>query len=345
MQKFVQKSCQQKPGQETRRAGFTLVQLVTVLAIISLLGAGTFTIFNRGRATAQRAQCDAHLKTIALALDAHRQEYGKYPRQLQELTGKKYLAAVEEMHCPADPDPTGTYEEYYVPRAPRDSSEMPTVVCPFHEEMGTGQQAYLGRYVKQFATKPARLTAANGVTVQSPGGRPTAGTSGMELRGADIMRTGPSGMAVIEFADGSTATLRSDAQVTLLQSFIAGQVQAPLYTLVRQIAGTVSYQIHTGSKFDVVTPTATAGALGTTFDITVTGTGPNAQTSIIVTEGKVRLTTVDGTWLAPLGSLYTITGTLLNDLLALPGGLLPNVPLLPGGNNPLLPGLPLIPGL
>jgi hypothetical protein len=151
----------------------------------------------------------------------------------------------------------------------------------------------------------------------------------MELRGADIVRTGSSGMAIIQFADGSTASLRSGAEVSLLQSFVAGRVQAPLYTIVRQIAGTVSYQIHTGSKFDVATPTATAGALGTHFDITVTSTGPSPQMSIFVHEGKVRLTTVKASALAPLGSIYAVTGEnlTLNGLLSLPGGLLPGVDL------------------
>ncbi len=332
----------------TRRNGFTLMQLLLVISIISLLSAGLFTVFNRGRATAQRAQCDAHLKTIALALDAHRQEYGQYPKQLQELVNKKYLPALADVQCLADPDPNGTYEAFYVPRAPHDSGDLPTLVCPLHEVLGGGgEQAYLGRYVKQFATKPARLTAANGVTVQSPGGQPSSGTAGMELHGADIVRTGASGLATIEFADGSTASLQSGSEVTLLQSFVAGQVQAPLYTIMRQITGTVSYQIHTGSKFDVVTPTATAGALGTKFEIKVTGSGTTSETSILVTEGRVRLTTVKTSALAPLGVLYTINSTLLGlpGLVPLPGGgLLPNLPLLPplggGGGGGLLPNLP-----
>ncbi len=305
--------------------GWTLIQVLTVMAIITLLSAGLFSTLGRSRVTAQRVQCDARLKAIALALDAHRQEYGEFPGHLKVLLDKKYLPSIEEMHCPSNPDPDGTYEAFYVPRAPRDNPELPVLVCPFHEANGNaGEQAYLGRFVRQFATRPAKLTSANGVTVQSPDNAPSAGTVDMELHGADIVRTGSSGMAVIEYADGSTASLQSNAEVTLLQSYIAGQTQGPLYTLIRQLSGTVSYHVHTGSKFDVVTPTATAGALGTKFDITV-ATGTNGpQMSILVHEGKVRLTTVKVSSLAPLGTLYTIDGTNLNlpNLLRLPGGLI-----------------------
>ena len=326
------------PNRICRRTGWTLLQILTVMAIISVLGAGLFAATGRSRVTAQRVQCDARLKAIALALDAHRQEYGEFPAHLQMLLDKKYLPSIEDMRCPSDPVPDETYETFYVPRAPRDNPELPVLVCPFHEAHGNaGEQAYLGRFVKQFTTRPAKLSSANGVTVQSPGNAPSAGTVGMELHGADIVRTGASGMAVIEYADGSTAALQGGSEVTLLQSYIAGQTQGPLYTLIRQISGTVSYRVHTGSKFDVVTPTATAGALGTHFDITV-GTGANgSQTAILVHEGKVRLTTVKVSALAPLGALYTIDGTRLNlpNLLRLPGGLIDG--LLGGGG--LLGGL------
>jgi type II secretory pathway pseudopilin PulG len=325
--RFMKRRIDSREIAAPRRGAFTLVQMLLVMVLLAVLSAGLFTVMGRGRASAQRAQCDTRLKAIALALDAHRQEYGAYPQGLRALLDKKYLQNTQDLRCPADPTDEGSYEPFYVPRAPRDSAELPTLVCPYHEAWGGGEQVYLGRYVKQFATKPARLTAANGVTVQSPGSSPIAGTVGMALRGADTVRTAANGQAIIEFADGSTATLRGSAQVTILQSFVAGQTQAPLYSIVRQWAGTVSYQIRTGSKFDVATPTATAGALGTRFDITVAQGESGPQMSIFLHEGKVRLTTTKTSALAPLGSLYTVTGSLLNlpDLLQLPGGVLNGV--------------------
>src|SRR5690606_10755575 len=107
----------------------------------------------------------------------------------------------------------------------------------------------------------------SGATIERPGKNPIAARAGMTLRGGDIIRTSNGGSASVLFADGSISDLRGDSEITLLQSFLAGQSHAPLYTLIRQQAGDVAYRIHHGSKFDVTTPTATAGALGTAFEI------------------------------------------------------------------------------
>ena len=295
-----------------RCGGFTLVQVLIVLVILSMLAALLMSTFGRSRATAARARCDVRLKSIALGLDAHKQETGRYPRDLKELHTKQYLRDPEALQCPADPRPNGSYAEFYVLRAPRDASDLPSVVCPFHERDNYGAQAYLGLYTKQFATRPATLTGANSATVQHPGKEAVAATAGMELHGGDIIQTGPQGLATIEFADGSTANLQSGAKVTVLQSFIDAHPNAPLYTLVRQTLGNVTYRIHHGSKFDVATPTATAGARGTEFKVNVT----SADTKLFVVEGTVYITTLKKTALAPNTQWVTATqsGSLLDEL-------------------------------
>ena len=239
-----------------------------------------------------------NLKSIAIALDAHRQENGLYPARLADLRTKKYLQDAGLLHCPRDPSPDGTYEAFYAIREPRDSAELPMIMCPFHEEDSRhGIQAYKGGFTTQFAAKPALLSGANGVTIQHPGQDQVAARANSELHGGDRIRTGPSGVATIQFADGSTAQLQANSDVTLLQSFVEEQSGGSLFTLVRQTWGEVTYRIHTGSKYDVVTPTAVAGALGTVFRITIDSKG---QTELFVTEGTVSLTTLQMTVEAPL---------------------------------------------
>ncbi len=115
---------------------------------------------------------------------------------------------------------------------------------------------------------------------------------------------------MIQFADSSTATLSAGSEVTVLQSFLMGQVNAPLYTLIRQKLGEVAYRVENGSKFDVVTPTATSGARGTEFRITVE---PNGETRLIVDEGEVAFSTLDQTVLVSLGeSVQGLLGGIIN---------------------------------
>jgi competence protein ComGC len=289
-----------------RRGGFTVVQLLLVLGLIGILGALTFPVFTRARASAARQGCDVKLKGIALALDAFKQERGAYPKTLQELTTEGFLKDPNALRCPSDPRGEGTYNDFYAVRAPRDSGELPVVCCPFHEEFGNaGNQARLGRFTTQFATQPATLSGSNGVQILHPGQEEAiAGFQGMELHGGDQIITRAQGAAEITFADGSTVTLGKDSKVTVLQSFIDGQKGARLYTIVRQLAGDATYTVHHGSRFDVATPAATAGARGTKFRILVKGPNPD-QTNLMVMEGKVVFTDHKTSGLVPPEKLNT----------------------------------------
>jgi len=274
-----------------------MAQILVVMGIIAILAVMVVGVFGRGRTTARRAQCDVKLKTIALALDYYRQEKGRYPATLAELRAGNYLQESSALHCTSDPDPNGTYENYYAIRGPRDKGDLPIVVCPFHErDSKLGPQAYVGRYTKQFATVPAHVDLVRDATVTSPGKSAISATVGQELHGGDLITTGATGSAVIRFTDGSTTELKGGSSVTVLQSFMEGQASAPLYTMVRQSVGDVIYRVHPGSKFDVVTPTATAGALGTVFEIKEFSPTTGA---IICTEGKVRLSTTQSSVIIP----------------------------------------------
>lgn len=272
--------------------GFTLLELMIAIAVIGILAAILLGVFSRSREAAHRAACDVHLKAISLALDAFKQEQGSYPETLQELVDRKYITDPGLLSCPDDPRPAPSYDDFYVIRGPRDNSDLPILICPFHDDTSHGNQAYTGRYTTQFMTSPAVLTAGTAVTVEHPGKNPVAAPVGLELHGADRIRTSSQGNATIQFADGSTAAVNHDADITILQSFITSKANGPLYTLVHQTTGSVIYTIHHGSKFDVVTPTATAGALGTAFEVRVS---PTQGTWLNVASGKVRFNTLDGT--------------------------------------------------
>lgn len=272
------------------RSGFTLIQLVVSLGVLSMLATMMFNVFSDGRATARRTQCDVQLKTIALALDAYRQERHFYPASLQELKEKHYLHDEGALHCPMDIREDGSYGDFYAIRSPRDPGDFPTLVCPFHENQGNaGAQVFKDSYTRQFLTRPTKLEQASGATIERPGENPVTAVAGIVLHGGDRIRTTPNGAALIRFADDSSCELSGNADLTVMQSFMTENKGATLYTLVRQSLGTIIHRVHHGSKFDVVTPTATAGALGTEFSINV---NPNGSGTLTVIASKVYISTL-----------------------------------------------------
>jgi prepilin-type N-terminal cleavage/methylation domain-containing protein len=306
------------------RRAFTLVEVLVVTGVIGVLAAISLGVLGRGRDTARRADCDIQLKGVAMGLDAYRQENGRYPLRLEELVERKYLPSATALRCPADERGNGSYAEGYIVRAPREAAKMgevPLLVCPHHEKTSHGAQVYNARYTRQFTVAPAKLASANATSVERPDGKgPISGAAGMALHGGDRLRS--EGGAVIEFADGSRASLRPGADVTVLQSFWEGSGRAPLYTLVRQTIGEVSYRVREGSKskFDVSTPTATAGSRGTEFIVTV---APNGDSTVrLLTQSDLFVSTRRGTARAIPNQSVSIVGGIVSGGVGLVGGLL-----------------------
>lgn len=79
--------------------GFTLVELLIVIAVLGILaGIVTFGVANF-RSNASTAACKADLATVNVAADAYEANVGTYPATLALLTGGNYLKTT----------PSGTY--------------------------------------------------------------------------------------------------------------------------------------------------------------------------------------------------------------------------------------------
>ena len=64
----------------TRSSGFTLIELLTVIAIIAILSAITFGIIKGVNENSARAQAQAELSSLSVALEAYKRQYGDYPQ-------------------------------------------------------------------------------------------------------------------------------------------------------------------------------------------------------------------------------------------------------------------------
>lgn len=93
----------------TVRKGFTLVELLIVIAVISLLAAILFPVFNRARENARRSSCLSNQKQIGLAFLQYVQDYderipnralGNINLQDSDML-QPYLKSLQVFACPS----------------------------------------------------------------------------------------------------------------------------------------------------------------------------------------------------------------------------------------------------
>lgn len=89
----MRKSCQ----------GFTLLEILMVVAIVSLLSALMFPVAALAKRAAKRSSCTQQLRQIGLAVAMYENDNGGYPPSLEALKDADILRSTAIVLCPDDP--------------------------------------------------------------------------------------------------------------------------------------------------------------------------------------------------------------------------------------------------
>jgi general secretion pathway protein G len=105
----------------TRRDGFTLVELLIVISLISILAAMGLVQYRNSVVSAREATLKTDLFRMRDAIDQYYADKGKYPSSLDSLVSDGYLRKVPEdpitkssdswQTVPAEPDPNNPSAE------------------------------------------------------------------------------------------------------------------------------------------------------------------------------------------------------------------------------------------
>ncbi len=137
------------------QSGFTLVEILVVLAIIAILAAILLPVFNSARESAKQANCASNLQKIGTAVSLYFNDEKKYPSSLafllpqaDKLSDTATTANVNGQTCDATektcPNPRGTG---YL--------KSPSLVCPDDDTTATGPRASYGDVSTKLSEGPA----------------------------------------------------------------------------------------------------------------------------------------------------------------------------------------------
>ena len=110
----------------------------------------------------------------------------------------------------------------------------------------------------------------------------------MELLWLDVVKTDRAGRMRIELADGSLLSLSSDAQLQIVEHDTRRQ-KTFLQLLYGRLLATANHIRKSGGEFEVNTPTAVVGVVGTKFGVKA----DPASTDVLCKEGAVRVRNAD----------------------------------------------------
>jgi prepilin-type N-terminal cleavage/methylation domain-containing protein len=271
-----------------RNKGFTLIELIVTIGIISVLSGLTVIGVSNINGTARQTTCINNMRSISQALQLYYNDLRIFPDDgypddandtmplSTELAG--YIKDKSTFVCPEDNDSTSTgnfasYDPYYVARKNSYGSDELAIGCPRHR-----------------GAKNSTSTFSRGSTEITSIGTVLANGQVIPPDGNTVQRAINNVNDIMTFDDGSMVTITNASGENygcfLVQSVRLGD--GTLYSIVKvQDEGDIDVQVTSGSKFEIITPSATIGVRGTQFTVQTTNLG--FTTNVTLTTGTVVL--------------------------------------------------------
>lgn len=96
--------------------GFSLIELLTVIAIIALLAALIFPVFNRVRENARQSTCMSNMHSVVTALKQYREDFNKYPPVLYGFAeSSQKSGSYQKYYTGSEPGPVAMHQLTYLP--------------------------------------------------------------------------------------------------------------------------------------------------------------------------------------------------------------------------------------
>jgi len=269
--------------------GFTLIEMLVTIGIVAALAGIGVVAISKIRNSNQQATCVSNLRAISQGLQLYYNDYMSFPDDgypddgddlyplSTDLAG--YINNKSTFVCPEDSDATSTgnfasYDPYYVARKGSYDTDELAIGCPRHRGGNSSTSS--------FSTGATEITKVGTVLA-----------NGQEIPpdGTTTQRTISSVNDVMTFDDGSTVTVTNGSGsygCILVQS--VRLADGTLYSIIKvQDNGTIDVQVTSGSKFEVVTPSAIVGVRGTQFTVQTSANGSVAgyRSDVILTSGIV----------------------------------------------------------
>lgn len=172
------------------------------------------------------------------------------------------------------------------------------------ELTGAGSEARVS--FSEDGPQDARLTQINGWVETGTEGAWSLASDGQRISSGHRIRTGDLSSVHLLFNDGSQAFLAANSEISL-DELDAGPDKDPRVIIMTQWLGESEHKVakneHTGSTYQVRTPTGTGEAKGTVFHVIVT---TDQVAHYYVMEGIVAVTNLDMTVLVNAGEVTTI---------------------------------------